>query len=121
MTEANNNYGRHSFDLEERTTKFAIEVILLCKSLPLKPYNLKPIGQVSGSAGSVGANYREANDALGKRDFIHRLKISRKEAKETIHWLEILKAANPEKDFSKVIQEATELRNILSTIISKSE
>jgi four helix bundle protein len=44
----------------------------------------------------VGANYREANDALGKKDFIHRLKISRKEAKETIHWLELIGEANNE-------------------------
>lgn len=113
------NY-RHPFDLEERTTEFAISIMKLCKLLPLKPYNIKPIEQVAGSAGSIGANYREANDALGKKDFIFRLKIARKEAKETIHWLRILQIANVENDFSQYIQEATELRNILSTIINNT-
>lgn len=111
---------KHPFDLEERTTRFAIDVILLCKLLPLKPYNIKPIAQVVGSAGSIGANYREANDALGKKDFLHRLRISRKEAKETIHWLRVLEAANDAFDFKKYIREAEELRNILSSMINNA-
>lgn len=109
------------FDLEERTTKFAIEIVRLCRKLPRDPINNRLTGQIVGSAGSIGANYREANDALGKKDFIHRLKISRKEAKETIHWLDIIKEANSE--FSKEIEilrkEVTELKNILSAIINK--
>ncbi len=74
------------FDLEKRTTEFAKAVIYLCKKLPRNSMNNKLVGQVVGSEGSVGANYREANDALGKKDFIYHLKISRKEAKETLHW-----------------------------------
>ena len=77
------------YDLEERTTDFAKRVVHLCRELPKDSMNSRLIGQITGSAGSIGANYREANDALGKKDFVHRLKISRKEAKETIHWLEI--------------------------------
>ena len=79
------------------------------------------VGQVAGSSGSVGANYREANDALGKKDFIMRVKISRKEAKETIHWLELIKEADPEfaAEIDILIKEATELKNILSSIIDK--
>jgi len=78
---------------------------------------------VIGSAGSIGANYREANDALGKKDFIHRLKISRKESKETIHWLELIEEANPDlkPKMKEIKQEAIELRNILSAIIDKSQ
>jgi len=76
---------KSNYDLEERTTEFAKRVILLCRALPKEFINNRLIGQIVGSAGSVGANYREANDALGKKYFIHRLKISRKEAKETIH------------------------------------
>ena len=109
------------FDLEERTTKFAINVVRLCRKLPKDPINNRLTGQTVGSSGSVGANYREANDALGKKDFILRVKTSRKEAKETIHWLEIIKEANPE--FSEEVEilkkEAIELKNILSAIISK--
>lgn len=108
------------FDLEERTTKFAVGVVGLCRTLPKDSINSRLTGQVVGSAGSVGANYREANDALGKKDFILRAKISRKEAKETIHWLEIIKEANPEftVEIDILRREAIELKNILSAIIT---
>jgi four helix bundle protein len=115
-----NNKGK--FDLEERTTEFAKQVIILCKKLSRNPMNDRIVGQVVGSSGSIGANYREANDALGKKDFTFRLRISRKEAKETIHWLTLLQTAN-EKHKAEVellLREATELRNILSSIIQKS-
>jgi len=109
------------FDLEERTTKFAKRVIKLCKALPKNNINYVLVSQVVRSAGSVGANYREANDALGKRDFIHRLRISRKEAKETIHWLELISESHSvfRKRMINLQQEAIELRNILSSIIIK--
>jgi len=78
------------YDLETRTTKFAKTVIRLCKELSRNPINDRLVGQLVGASGSVGANYREANDALGKKDFIQRLKISRREAKESHHWLEFV-------------------------------
>jgi four helix bundle protein len=114
---------RKRYDLEERTTEFAKEIIRLCKQLHRNPINNRLIGQIVGSSGSIGANYREANDALGKRDFIHRLKIARKEAKETLHWLELIEEANPEfkTKIKELKQEATELKNILSAIIDKSK
>ena len=110
------------FDLEKRTTEFAKRIIELCKALPRNSMNERLIGQIVGSAGSVGANYRETNDALGKKDFIHRMKISRKEAKETMHWLELIGVANPdfEKRMVALKQEAQELKNILSAVINKS-
>ncbi|MEK7208393.1 MAG: four helix bundle protein [Patescibacteria group bacterium] len=115
--------GSHSFDLETRTTKFASDVVRLCVQLPRNPINDRLTGQTVGAAGSIGANYREANDALGKKDFAQRLKIARREAKECIHWLELLAVANPskEKEIQLLMREATELRNILSAIISKCE
>ncbi|MDD5551084.1 MAG: four helix bundle protein [Candidatus Omnitrophica bacterium] len=111
------------FDLERRTTEFAKEVIRLCTKLSTNPINYRLMGQVVGSSGSVGANYREANDALGKKDFIHSLKISRREAKETLHWLELIEVANPNfgKEIQKLYQETIELKNILSSIIVKSK
>ena len=111
------------FDLEERTTKFAKAVVRLCKALPRNPINDRLIGQVTGSAGSIGANYREANDALGKKDFILRMKIGRREAKETHHWLDIILEANPDKKFGlePLLQEAFELKSIFSAIISRIE
>ena len=114
---------KHVFDLEKRSTEFAKLVIRLCMNLPRSPMNDRMTGQVVASAGSVGANYREANDALGKKDFVHRLKISRKESKEAIHWLELIREANPGATgtIASLIGEATELRNILSSIIAKFE
>ncbi|MFH1187381.1 MAG: four helix bundle protein [bacterium] len=110
------------YDLEPRTTEFAKRVIRLCRALEKNSMNNRLIGQVVGSAGSVGANYREANDALGKKDFIHRVKIARKEAKETMHWLELIQEANPQLEprMQEIKQEAKELKNILSTIIENS-
>jgi len=113
----------HKFYLEDRTTKFAKRVIQLCRALPKNSMNSRLVGQAVGSAGSVGANYREANDSLGKKDFLHRMRISRKEAKEIIHWLELIEEANPELKprMKELKQEAKELKNILSTIIDNTE
>ena len=114
---------RNNFDLEHRTTEFGKMVVRLCRQLPKDSINSRIAGQLVGSAGSVGANYREANDALGKKDFLNRLRIARKEAKETLHWLELLVEANPEQKEGarKLWKEAEELKNILSAIIKKVE
>lgn len=109
------------FDFEIRTTEFAKRIIRLCKAMPQNAINIRLISQIVGSAGSIGANYREANDALGDKDFGHRLKISRKEAKETLHWLELIEEANPNLKplMSDIKKEAFELKNILSAMINK--
>lgn len=109
------------FNLEQRTTQFSKAVIDLCKQLPKNTVNFKLTDQMIRSATSVGANYIEANEALSKKDFVHRLRISRKEAKETNYWLELVKHSNPEIDLTRLIQETKELRNILSAIITKTE
>ena len=113
--------NKPKFDLEKRTTEFAKRVIRLCKELPKNSINNRLITQIVGSAGSVGANYQEANDALGKKDFTHRLKIVRKEAKETIHWLELIEETNPEfkPRMQNLKREAIELTSIFSSIINK--
>lgn len=111
------------FDLEGRTLDFAKKIIRLCKVLPNNTVNFKLVDQLVRSAGSIGANYREANDCLGKKDFGHRLRISRKEAKETIFWLELIIEANPEtKEKADILlDECIQIRNILSAIIKKTE
>lgn len=117
----NESTNRRVYDLEDRTTEFAKRIIQLCRNLPQDTINRQLVSQIIRSAGSVGANYREANDALGKKDFAHRMKISRKECKETIHWLELIEEANPNlrERMRDIKKEATELRNILSSIIYK--
>jgi four helix bundle protein len=69
----------------------------------------------------VGANYREANDALSKKDFSYRIKITRKEAKESCYWLELLQEANSEykEEINKLLTEAVELKKIFSSIADK--
>jgi len=113
--------GQHTFDLEDRTTEFGRRVIRLCRVLPKNALNDRLIRQVIGSADSVGANYREANDALSRKDMITRLRIVRKEAKETKHHLELIEEANPQlaSRMQQLIQEADELKRIFSSIIDK--
>ncbi|MDI6739399.1 MAG: four helix bundle protein [Candidatus Edwardsbacteria bacterium] len=71
------------YDLEERTFKFAQAVIAFIKKLPRTISNIEISKQLIRAAGSVGANYIEANEALGKKDFLLHIRISRKEAKES--------------------------------------
>ncbi len=112
----------HVFDFEKRTTEFAIQIIRLCKMLPKNTINEQLVRQLVRSAGSLGANYREANDALGNKDVVYRLKISSKESKESHHWLMILKEANPGFGMIQIlIKEADELRRILCAMITKLE
>jgi len=122
MTNIQATNKKKAFDLEERTLAFAKRIITLCKALPGNTVNDKLIDQIVRSAGSVGANYREANDSLGKKDFLMRMKISRKEAKETEFLLQLIIEANPsfQKRMESLLQEVFELRKIFSAIISKS-
>jgi four helix bundle protein len=109
-------------DLEVRTTEFAKRVIRLCKALPYNEINRRLIGQIVRSAGSIGANYREANEALSKKDFLYRVRVSRKEAKETSHWLELIAEANQDmtERMHDLHKEVLEFRKIFSAIINKS-
>ncbi len=109
------------FDLEKRTTEFAKAVIRLCNRIPKSPVNNRLVDQVVGASGSIGANYREANDAVGEKDIILRMKIARREAKESQHWLELLSEANPseKQTVEALITESAELVKILSAISAK--
>lgn len=73
------------FDLEDRTLEFAKSIRNYTKSIKLTIQNTDDVKQLIRSSGSIGANYIEANEAISKKDFLHRLKISRKEAKETTY------------------------------------
>ena len=77
------------YDLEERTLKFAKEVIAFVKEMPRSMANTEITKQLIRSSGSIGANYIEANESLSKKDFLMRIKICRKESKETIYWLKL--------------------------------
>jgi len=114
---------RKTFDLEERTFRFAQRVRLLIKQTPRTMGNIEDGKQVLRSSGSVGANYIEANEALGNKDFLMRIKISRKEAKESHYWLRLidLEAKQElESERAVLIQEAEELTRIFGAIYRKS-
>ena len=116
--------AKPAYDLEERTFQFAKAVRLFVKTLPKTIANIEDGKQVVKSSGSVGANYREANESLSKKDFLMRMKISRKEAKESAYWLRLISETNNLKnanDAQSLMQEATELKKILSSILEKSK
>jgi len=112
------------YDLEERTLGFARDVRAFAKTLPRTVANGEDVRQLVKASGSVGANYIEANESLSKKDFVLRIKISRKEAKESRYWLRLLdtgEKAALEKARGALIQEATELMNIFGSIARKAE
>ena len=111
------------YDLEERTLDFAKEARVLIKELPKTTTNFEDAKQLTRSSGSIAANYIEANEALSKKDFLMRIKICRKEAKETILWLKLIGIDSNDlnKLREKLIVEATELMKIMSAIMRKSE
>ncbi|MFH1386863.1 MAG: four helix bundle protein [bacterium] len=108
------------FDLEERTFSFANKVKLYVKALPKTITNIEIGKQLFRSAGSVGANYIEANESLSKKNFVMRVKICRKEAKESRYWLH-LSEPQPADDNRKafLIQEATEFTKIFGAILER--
>tara|TARA_R110000823_G_scaffold279201_1_gene397504 strand:- start:32064 stop:32399 length:336 start_codon:yes stop_codon:yes gene_type:complete len=94
----------------------------LIRSLTLDLSNYEDSKQLTRSSGSVGANYIEANEKLGDKDFKFRAKIARKEAKESRYWLRLIDTlGNKEVEQVRIRleQEATELLKILSAIINK--
>jgi len=110
------------YDLEDRTLNFSKRIVSFIRQLPKTIANLEYAKQLARSAGSIGANYREANESLGKKDFMMRVKIARKEAKETFYWLQLVESVAPEREeHQKLMQESIELKKILSSIIEKSQ
>ena len=112
------------YDLEERTFQFAKAIRLFVKTMPKTIANIEDGKQLIKASGSVGANYREANKSLSKKDFKMRIKISRKEAKESAYWLRLLHETNRLKnagDAKSLMQEANELKKIFSSILEKSK
>ena len=109
MSKIRNN--KPVYDLEERTFHFAKAVRLFVKTLPKTIANLEDSKQVLKSSGSVGANYREANESLSKKDFLLRIKISRKEAKESAYWLRLIHETNNLKNANDAMRLMREQMN----------
>ena len=112
------------YDLEERTFRFAQAVRKFVKKLPKTITNIEDSEQLVKASGSVGANYIEANEALSKKDFLMRIKICRKEAKESKYWLRLVDTNNDtelENERKSLEKEATELTHIFGAIVTKSQ
>ncbi len=108
------------YDLEERTYKFALSVAILSKKFPKNTSNIEYVRQLIRASSSIGANYIEANEALSKKDFLMRIKICRKEAKESAYWLSLLVDTNSEDLRGEVMVlrgEAIEFKKIFSSIL----
>lgn len=111
-------------DLEERTYKFAERCRDFVKKLPKTVPNFEYGKQLVRSSGSQAANYIEANEALSPKDFVHRVRICRKETKESGLWIRLCEtggSADLENERKELLQEAEELRKIFSSIIDKSK
>ena len=112
------------YDLEDRTEQFAKDVRTFVKKLKWSIANKEDGKQIIRSSGSVGANYIEANEALSKKDFKMRIKICRKEAKESRYWLKLIDTecvSQLDRERDRLTQESTELMNIFGAILHKSK
>lgn len=109
-----------SFDLEERTLTFSKQVIKFINLMPKNLSNVELAKQLIRSAGSVGANYVEANESFSKKDFLYRIKLCRKEAKESNYWLKLIEFEQKEELMQlqeELLQESMELTKIFGSIV----
>ena len=112
------------YDLEDRTFTFAQDVRFLVGKMPKSIVFVEDSKQVVRSSGSVGANYIEANEALGRKDFAMRIRICRKEAKESAYWLRMFVLANNQglaDERDRLVAEAKELTSIFGAILKKCQ
>ncbi|PIU02190.1 four helix bundle protein [Candidatus Shapirobacteria bacterium CG09_land_8_20_14_0_10_49_15] len=116
-----NDQKDKKFDLEQRCKDFFAKVIKLCKKIPINAITKRQVEQLIGAAGSIGANWFEASESESKKDFVHKVKISRKEAKESQLWLYGLGEScdQLEDECHDLIAEAREFVYIFTSMINK--
>ena len=110
-------------ELEGRTKEFGVRIVSLIRAFPKTVDGVEVGRQLLRSGTSIGANYREANRAESKHDFIHKIGLAEKEASETVYWLEICEAAplGNTAEVGVLLKEASELLAILTTIGRKAK
>lgn len=111
------------FELEERVEKFGENIIDVVKKIRINYLNKSIVEQLIRSGTSIGANYFEANGSSSKKDFINKVYIAKKEAKETLHWLRMLSKTDDSIKYKLKIlyKEAQELAMIFSKIITNTK
>ena len=124
-TNSNNKISNSKhYDLEERTFEFARDCRAFIKKLTKTIGNIEDGKQLVRSSGSMGANYIEANEAISKKDFVLRVRISRKESKESGYWLRLVEVGDllgMEKERERLIDEASQLMMVFSAIMRKTQ
>jgi four helix bundle protein len=115
--------AKSSFDLEERTARFGEECIYFVRGIRADHVSIPLISQLVRAAGSVGANYCEADEAASKKEFRYRISLCKKEARESKHWLRLLVAACPEQrdEARRLWREANELTKVFAAIHRNSK
>jgi four helix bundle protein len=117
----NSDSGDKPYDLEQRTFQFAKESRTFVKQLPRTITNFEDVKQLVRASGSIGANYIEANECIGKKDFVMKVKTCRREVKESAYWLRLLDCNDSlEQQRGELASEALELMKIFGSIVRKS-
>ncbi|MEE2840668.1 MAG: four helix bundle protein [Acidobacteriota bacterium] len=112
--------GSQLFDLEDRTFQFAKRVRVLIKMISMTLWNREDARQLLRASGSVGTNYIAANNALGKKDFLMRIRICRKEARESGYWLNLIDLSSTGtlgQERQLLFEESQELMKIFGAIL----
>lgn len=118
------NNKHRDFDLEERTFRLALNTRGFLKKVKNTIANYEDGKQLIRSSASIAANYIEANEALSKKDFIYRIKVCRKEAKESILFFRLIETSENsllQEEKNKLIMETTELMKIFGAIITRTD
>lgn len=117
-----NSENPKRYDLEDRTFEFAKACRVFVKALPRTIANIEDVKQFVRASGSIGANYIEANETIGKKDFLMKIKTCRREAKESGYWLRLIDTNGKlEAQRDRLLGEATELMKIFGAIVRKCE
>jgi len=116
------NKNNTHYNLVQRTSVFGEKVIECAKSINITTISKPVVVQFVRSGTSVGANYMEADEAESKRDFIHKISIARKEAKETLYWIRMIRCILPytETRLHSLHEECMQMVKIFSSIIKKT-
>lgn len=112
--------NQYKYDIRQRTFQFALDTLRCCKTIKETKREFVITQQLSRSATSVGANLREARNAVSKADFIYKLSISQKECDASVYWIELL-IENENDELKRLLAEANELLKIISAIILKTK
>ena len=113
------NNGAFREKMEARTVQFAVNTLAFLRTVPYDVATKVIAFQLGKSASSIGANYHEANRAVSRDDFAHKISISLKEANESVYWFKVSQGVLGETtQLQGLLQEALELRNLFQSILS---